>query len=221
MKVFIKDIGKPFEIAEGEIFYLVVESKKVFSNVINNFIYDEGSEKEIILSDKTQILDKKKVIDLILNPFTLELNQRKVQNLLYQEVLEHINLNFSSKADRLIIEINDLLKEVSYGIDYPLRIKDEIEFIKLLKPFELGFDFSETKIIEKIKNYMEVVTNYLGEKIFVFINLTTFLEDSEIKELKKIVSYNKLRILIIDNNANEKVINCLNNLILDKDLCLI
>ena len=66
---------------------------------------------------------------------------------------------------------------------------------------------------------MEVASELLGIKLFVIVNLDSFLSAEELNELKKYLCYNGIKVLALQNNISRRVDSNENLRILDQDLC--
>ena len=87
MKLVNAEYNISLELEENTITILVVEEKKLRYKLVDD-LYRQcaGEDGQFILSDNTQIMKLNKVADVIMNPFSIDFNNRKVLAKLYQEI---------------------------------------------------------------------------------------------------------------------------------------
>lgn len=71
---------------------------------------------------------------------------------------------------------------------------------------------------EKLAQYMKIMSELLGKKLLIFVNIRSYLENNQIRELMKNAVYNEISLLFIENiqrdfSKDEKYY------IIDKDNC--
>ena len=71
---------------------------------------------------------------------------------------------------------------------------------------------------EKLAQYMKIMSELLGKKLLIFVNIRSYLENDQIRELMKNAVYNEISLLFIENiqrdfSKDEKYY------IIDKDNC--
>ena len=71
---------------------------------------------------------------------------------------------------------------------------------------------------EKIVDYMELVRAYDRDKLFVTVNLRSFLSDRDAEELCKTVLSHGFHLLMLESHAYERL-SCEARTVIDADLC--
>ena len=91
-----------------------------------------------------------------------------------------------------------------------------MEFFQMnLKEITKGGNYSFS---EKIIQYMKIMSELMGKKLLVFVNIRSDLEKDQIQELMKNAVYNEIALLFIENiqrdfSKDKKYY------IIDKDVC--
>ena len=68
---------------------LVIENQKVMAEVVEQlYVLCNSGEGDFVLSDSGKQLSFEKTAEIIINPFSIDFNARKIQNKLYSELLE-------------------------------------------------------------------------------------------------------------------------------------
>ena len=72
--------------------------------------------------------------------------------------------------------------------------------------------------LERLVRYMRIVERLLKKKLFVFVNLRSYLSNQQIDELIKEATYQEIQLLLIETCARD-CIEGVTRYIIDKDGC--
>lgn len=205
---------------EIEFITLVIEDSKLFSQLAYDFINNREQEKWI-LSENGKLLDVNKFLDVIFNPLTVSLNQRKILNKLYELCEVNIQTNemlfkWNTLQDNFISFVDDL---IDY-FDYDLYYSEKLDVKDILKMVDLKFNENST-VIEKILDYLVLVNDIFKIKLFVFFNLKSYLNLNEIRYIVEQAQYHKFNILFIERFDVFEKIKDERIVVVDKDKCVI
>lgn len=221
MKLIHNRLGLQFEFKENFVNELVVENPKILSDLIQEMREQcMGAEGNWVLSELDVPLVIKKYVALILEPFSLDCNSKRILAKVYQ----NLEKEECSKQNELRAEFNGSLMRYLDSIcmqsDVPLTYHDEIDFQDILKLAKVQIELQTETLLEKIVEQIRLESRLFGTKLFVFMNLKSFLSEEDIHMLYEECFYRKIHLLLIENNYNQKSDNesvC----IVDKDACLI
>lgn len=209
-RILIKPLNEEFQLKslnkiqiENTVLY-----RELCLNTINDFIYTED-EKEYDLNKNGLVL---------INPYYLELNDKKIISALYKKI-ERL-LNEEEKESIRAIERNllEILSNISVDLDTPIDYDENVEFSKLLSSINVRIKEPEEKeyldiLIAYIKAYQELYKT----KLIITFALSYVLTDSELTMLEKELQYNEL--VLIDIIPLRKMEDTL--CIIDKDWCIL
>lgn len=221
MKLVNADLLLEIEIEENNPAVLVLENPKIMTEVtqqlFNLCLLGEGG---FILSENGKQLSFDKYSDIIVNPFAIDFNSRKIQNKLYAELLEEESLYLEEKAN-LQTHIIEYLERLSANVPYEMITHElDLDSARLLKMFEVRLDPQYNTLLEKIVEYVKVLTRLLRKKLLIFVCISSYLEDSELLALNKMCSYQKMKVLFLETQEHSFSFP-VNTYIIDKDKCLI
>lgn len=198
----------------------IIESPLLFTKYLQE-LYNQCAKKngKFVLSSGTKELDLSKVTEIIANPLAVDLNERKILNKLYTE------LNEISKAEEMFtktLELTQLIQEyilqLEENTNHILQFNNEIDITGLLKVMDVKIEDSDDFFFERLFNYIKNVVNVLRIKLFVFVNLRSYLTDEQMKNLIKEMKYQEVQGIFIENQERA----CLEGgmrYIIDKDNC--
>ena len=198
----------------------VIESPEYFSEYVMELVGQvEGKEGRFVLSDNEKEVDISKNVELIFNIFALDINERKLISKLYME-LEKLTADerFYVKTQEMKQYLQEYLLQLEQETDYILDLADEIDFASLFKDFGIKYEVLEENFLERLVRYMRIVERLLKKKLFVFVNLRSYLSNQQIDELIKEATYQEIQLLLIETCARD-CIEGVTRYIIDKDGC--
>lgn len=222
MKIAYEGFNVLLTLEEGEAYKICIEDVFSYRSLIEKLLDDinDGAEN-ILLTDKDKLLKTGKVCELIINPFCVEINQKKILLKLYSE-LQSVTVNeiMFKKTLELKRYINDYLLDLELNSDYSLQHNMDFEIKDLFSAVKLKIDDDSIGIVEQIAQYIRNAHVFLGIRLFWFVGLNTFLKKEEVRALLKEARYNKINIIMLENQTtanieDEKLF------IMDKDQCII
>lgn len=221
MKLIHTGYDLAIDLEENQILVLVVENKKAYSEILQDVWNQvQGQEGRFVLSDKEKQLKISKEVECIFNPFSLNCNDRKIVNKLYQEIKEQVDSLYQKQAMILNANINEFLAELLLQIPYALTYNPDIDLAGLLKLYNLQVESNGETVLEQIVEYLRVMAKICGVCIYVFVGLKQYLSGGELEKLYEFVFYEKIHLIIIEA-IQEPIISGERGWIIDKDLCII
>ena len=220
MNLITEYLENSFEIKSKTINTLVIEDTKYFSKFINAFIGAVNKEnEEFELIEDFKKVDITKCTEIIFDLFKIEANNSNILKKLYTELENDLN---SEEMYTRKIDMESMLANIADDLMYRSRFSlssSEMDYQNLFKAMSIEFDYEKTSIVERLIEYIKVTTELLDKKLFVIINLDSFLSEDDLLELQKFLCYNEVKVLALQNNITREVKSCENLRILDRDLC--
>lgn len=200
---------------------LVLENPVVMNSIVENlYCQCNGGEGEFVLSENDKILSLEKIAEIIINPFAIDFNARKIQSRLYSDLTGAESFYTEEKAQlqSLIIEFLDKL---SSHVPYEMICSDvDLDLSKLFKMYDVRLDPQCNSLCERLSEYAKVISRLLREKLLILVSISHYLPPSEIENLVGMCNYLKMNILFIE--AYEPSFSFTENTyIIDRDNCQI
>ena len=199
---------------------LVVENVELLRTIILQLKFQINNKiGDFILSDNDEILDISKNILLITDVFEISGLSKQLKNKLQQYVeSSYDNDDLYQDVYQKLIEFGNDLTNSS---PQPLCFNQEISKFDIIKLLDIQFEHNYSSLLEEVIDYIDIFSQIIKTKLFVFVSLHSFLTDEEFNNFMKIMDYKGIRVLLIerylslDNGINNNVH------IIDKDLCVI
>lgn len=199
---------------------LVVENVELLRIIILQLKFQINNKiGDFILSDKDAILDISKNILLITDVFEISSLSKQLKNKLQQYVESNYDNDdlYQDLYQKLIDFGNDLIN----SSPYPLCFSQSITKIDMIKLLDIQLEHNYSSLLEEIVDYIDIFSQIIKTKLFVFISLRSYLTGEEFNNFIKIMDYKGIRILLIERylSLDNSIVN--NVQIIDKDLCVI
>lgn len=200
---------------------LIIENPPILAEMVQELTAQaDGGEGGFVLSEDGKPLSVEKNLVFIKDPFSVDVNQRKLLSRLYEELEEHTK-------DTLFLEVEDFyhayiryMNGVCEKSGLFLTYEEEPKVEDIFKLAKLRIDCQAESLVEQIAEYIRVWAELLHQEVFVFLNLKLFLTKEELEALYQECFYRKVQMILIEAVFTEKMPEEKIYLI-DKDKCII
>lgn len=222
MKLIERELGLEIETKENIVSVLVLEDVKLRLSLIEElYLQVQGKEGKWILAENEKTFDLSKNIEMILEPFSLQLNNKKVKTKLYQDMKIIAEESFYVQGLEVHSHICNYLEKLLEKIPYPIKYTEEWNLLEVFKIYNVELEEEGNGICEKLFHYINLTNQVCRINIFVAVNLKQYLSESQLLELYKLVRYSKINLILIEFGMHKPKYDCEEVYILDKDDCLI
>jgi CRISPR-associated protein Csn2 len=222
MKLYYAPCGLEIGFDMGQICGVSIENVNSWRNFIESlWVQANGDAGNIFITDKDKEVKVDKDVSVIFNPFSLDVNDKKIISKLYVEMKNITEQDMYVQKMELNSDIVNLLDEINARISYPIEFNLELDIQQLFKLYNVKINMHDASLIERISNYVKLAHQILGIKIFVFVHLKQYLSDEEWGYFNEMIVYEQVAVLLLENSVlmsealNEKW------WIIDADNCII
>ena len=221
MRLIYEKIGLEYEFCENRVFIIDIEKPEAMREFMAQ-LWNQvgGATGEIILSQNEKELVISKNILMIMNPFNLDCNEKRLLNKLYTETVQILNENYSEQVQKVNEQVVNLIDTASEKIPYSTTFEVDLNLADLLKIYGFKLDIEAGNLLENIVNYIMVMHRICGFYICVFNNLKQYFESEDLKKLYEFSFYEKVFLIDVENNDKCRIPGEY-YWILDKDFCII
>ncbi len=212
-------LERVFEFEENHISTLIVESPALFRRFALDLLNQkDGLDGEFVLSQDYKPISFLKCSEIISDIISFDLNRKTLITKLCNQ-LDRLALDETRFADT-----QNLLSDIErYLIDLSCEIPGDFYFDKLnigaiIKASGLQLANDTGDLLEQILNYIELVRELEGDKIFIFINMRSYFSHDEMQSFVDYILRKKLQLFLLDNREYPMLHNE-NRLVVDEDLC--
>ena len=221
MRLVNRKYGLEFQLSENAVLNIVCENRIAFESLIADFIGEiNGGDGAWILSNNEEEISLSKSAEIILNPFSVTCNDRKILNAVYKElhtIADQIYPELFAEANSKILNfIDSIVIDVPYALEY--NPSGDIEGV--FKIYDVKFDEELPTLEERVISYIKTTSQVLRRKVFILVNIKSFLEDSAIQQLYKESMYSKVLLILLESKDYPKL-DGEKKVLIDSDLCII
>lgn len=179
----------------------------------------ENDEGRFVLSEEENEINLSKVSEIIMNPLGLELNQKKIINKLYSELVKtSMSEVMYEKTAELTRYIANYIMDLEDNADYTVQFSDRLDVSILLKAMDVKYEETEESLLEHLIRYIKLVVSLLNVRLIILVNIRSYLNDTQFDELIQEIKYQEIKVLFIENQGR----GCAEGgmrYIIDKDGC--
>ena len=219
MKLAHFNWASPIEFQEGKINTLVIENPKFFRDTVIALIEQgQGYSHGYILSDKNDLLDFGKSVELITDIVRLSFDSRSFTAKINQIVNDESKM-FEDNSKEILSAINKLASDILFRLDFDGTFTELNDLSGVLKLLNFSVDAENMTPYERIMEYMNLQTLFFHKKLFVLVNFKSYFTLEEQREFLKHLKYKKLNVLLLESSCREKISLDERLRIIDNDLC--
>ena len=205
--------------SQKQICTVVIENQKLFYEVVADIERQiQGLEGTAVLSEDNQILKMDKYAEQLMQFVPFDLNKKSLLNRItsYMQKIAVDEIHYEKTSEFLTAWEKfcmDLEFELPVGIEFT-----KINMDALLKASGITISDDYDSLAEKVLDYIQLVEYFECEKIFILVNMRSFVADEEMQKFIDAALTREYQIVLLDNREypllkNEK--RC----VIDADLC--
>lgn len=122
-----------------------------------------------------------------------------------------------AKTLELIGEIEKYLMDISFDFSCDIQY-NKLNIGSVIKASGFEINDSYTSLGEKIIDYMELVTEFVGKKLFLTVNLRSYLSDHEASDFMKTLLSHGYHVIMLESSEHPRLPEE-SRYIIDADLC--
>lgn len=209
----------PLIISEEHVQLLIVENPSEFYALVSDLDAQfEGAEGTFVFLCQGQIIPATKSGAMVSDLFHLELNDKKMLNLLYKRLegiaVEEKIAEFNELSTKVVKFIGELSFCVPFALDY-----NEPQPVDYFKTAGVKFEKVYDTLEEKIICYINAMIELKKCEFFIFVNLKSVLNDDKLLSVYAHCRAEQVGLLLIENGKLRPLLPCEKAVIITEDLC--
>ncbi len=221
MKILLPELDYVFDCGQEKYCSIILENPDFFYKVTEDiFRQIQGEEGCSVLSEENKLLSFAKSAELLSQFVPFEMNKKTLL------IKISAKMNQIAVSNEFYLRTGELLTEwEKYLTDLSMKLVGNFEFSKigadaLLKAAGLRIDDSYDNLGEELLDYFELVQEYEGRKLFILVNLRSYLSDKKMEEFLKNAQAREIQLLLLES-AERELLEDEKRYIVDADMCLI
>jgi CRISPR-associated protein Csn2 len=220
MKINVNYIENELIVEDNKILNIEIYNKKFFYRFIKdlNLIENGNTIEEIIAFNKqNEEITLTNKIEILSNFLDFDLYNKKYSSDFQKYIVKNSEEKNIDKIVKEYSKVYDSISNIVNLIDIPITIKNDFDFESIIKSFKFEVNFFDN-LLNNLIDLLEVKLNLSKEKIYVFINLKSYLSNEDLLELYKYIFVKNINSIFIDTNKYDDLNDNVNKIIIDTDL---
>lgn len=204
---------------EEKINVIKIENIKEYRRIVECLVlHFDTKEGDILISDGLKLLIPSKSICVFDNYYNFDINKYCLNKML--KILTDVSqTEYFSESIKVKNEVENYVYKIIENYDMYFDINSELDIVDIFKSMGIRIKTFEGNILDRIFNYINVISESIGITTFFFINLSSNLTDDERIDFYKFIEYNDVKAVLFENTNFEKSYENENIITIDQDLC--
>lgn len=219
MKLAFPHIQNAIKITEDFVTGLVVENPALLFSLLQDLRRQTNGEAgRAILSEDNTPVSMPKHLELLTDFISFDGNSKGLQTKIIQRLERTAqNENFVSETNRILSLLEAFLDDLAYYEDLELAY-DKLSLTNLLKSVGIRPIMDYNTLEERLYAYMDLVTRLEGDKLFVLVNLRSFVPTDALDAFSETVTAHGMKVLLVDGH-DYPTLSAEKRFLIDEDLC--
>ncbi len=203
MKFKIFGLENELPITEG-ISCISILNKNFYKKFMYELMNASNEDTFCLLDDGIEVEEIQKYVNIITNPYVINLDDKKIVNAFYKELSMQIisDDDIYTQIITKIGEIQDLLQHIESDLDFIVETNENISDI--LKYFKVSLKKEGVSVLDNLYQYIDIFSRWCKGDVLLFTNCLAFLGDAEIEELNKYAKYHNCKMIFVET---EDIVN--------------
>lgn len=203
---------------ENNINILVIENKKFYREIVNTLLNKlDIKNGNILLSNETELLEPHKNLFTFYDYYSFDINKYCLTKL-YKKIRENTLEEYFDETNIIKHKIEEYIYKIIEDYGEYLEINGEIDIVSMLKSLDVKIKNYPEISIDKLIDYMCIISELFNIDNFCFINLKDIFSEEELIEFYKYIRYNDFKVVLVENKKS-KILKTENTFVIDEDLC--
>lgn len=198
----------------------IIESPDLFAQYVEELLTQiAGQDGGFVLSQDDKELVMAKAVEMIVNPLTVDVNEKKILNKVYSELANLANGEEMYLRTREVLGLlHQYFGELEYHYTNTVTVEDEFDLQGLLKALGVKVEVASGDYFEKLIQYIKLLNDVLNKKLVILVNIRSYLSLEKVAQLVEFAKYNEINLLLIESMQREFT-DVTKKFIIDADGC--
>ena len=210
--------SEPIHINSDSVAVLCVENKQLYRNLISACINECPEEIGFVFSQNFKPIKFKGNACFVNDFYNLNLSSSVLKKI-YENISLFCNVDLQQETINLKSLIATFLEKIMMNYEYDFTCDFELDLVNLFKIQDLKPNISTENLCHSLLDFLVLLSKYSKVKCFILLNMHLYFTDDELTLLFKEFVYNKLNVLVLENNCNFRKTQYETVRIIDEDLC--
>ena len=220
MKLVHRDLERQLVLEDMQSDEWIIESPTLFSRYVQElYIQSQGGEGGFVLSEGDKTLSIEKDVEVIINPLSVNVNEKRFLNKLYAELRETAyGESMYLKTQELLAKLQGYFSDVEQQGTYFLTTDAEIDITNVFKAMGVRVECYADNFLQTLDEYIKLLAELLRKKLIVLVNIGSYIQAEEMEQLARTAMHNEVYLLFVENQQRN-FSTVFRRYIIDRDNC--
>ena len=208
MKIRIQGFENEIVFDDESVNVIQTSNKILFQNIMEK-IFQSTKENTLeiqLISNENETLKFQDKVFFVTDLYNLNINTKAVTSKISEYISESFMLDESTKIERNIHDIEEIVLDKLGDLSFDVTIKNEIEIPDIVKLFGIKINTEEyVNILNRLELLISILARFTEVKVLIVANLKNILNNEQIIEFYKMSLYNGINILLIESEQHKKL----------------
>ena len=220
MRLVYSDWETLVDFDDGGVWVVNCENRTYYSRIIRELISQKQSNTgRFILSKGDKVLDFSKSCEIILSPFSLDFENKKLITAFLKKICEMARDEEYVETQELLGNIMSYVYRLADLCDIDVTLNDEVDLTQLIKSTGIQLSRDTEDISSQFIDYMIILKNLLNIELFIGIDFKAYFSKEELMAIYEITKQKKIAIILLESDRGGDRIKGEKWLTIDADLC--
>lgn len=218
MKIVFPGILRIFETEQEKVNVIVVENQNLLAKILMDIQAQiAGEDGETVVSEDNKVVIMKKRVELLSQFFPFSINQKSLIAKISGELEKVAVQEHYENTMEFLSEVETFFWDLSMELKGDIRFEN-INVSAIIKAIGVSIGDEYDTLCEALIDYMELVREYDKDKLFIILNLRSFVNDREINSFFDTILRQHYHVILLEN-CEHTVLQTEKRYIIDEDLC--
>lgn len=219
MKLVYPGINNVFDTDIEKVNCIIIENQKLFLSLLEDINEQlNGNEGKLVVSENNKPLQTSKYLEVLSQFVPFELSKKSLITKISSELEKKaVSSEYYAETVEIVSRLENYLINLAFDFSCDINY-NKLEIGSIIKASGVEISNDYDNLGEKIIDYIELVTEFDRRKLFVTVNLRSYLSDSETSDFMQTVLSHGYNIIMLENCEHTRLEKEL-RYIIDSDLC--
>lgn len=219
MKLVYPEIDHVFDTENEKVNCIIIENQKLLFSLLEDLENQfNGADGKLVVSENNKPLKTDKALEVLSQFVPFELNRKNLLSKISAELeRKAVSEEHYTKTLELIGELEAHLMNIAFDFSCDINY-NKLDIGSVIKASGVEINNSYASLGEKIIDYMELVTEFDRKKLFLTVNLRSYISDHETSEFMKTLLSHGYHVIMVESSEHPRLEEEF-RYIIDADLC--
>ena len=220
MKLVYPDWKTNIEFSEEHVQILNLENPSYYARIIQELLIQQQTGiGRFVVSEGDKIYDLSKICEIIVSPFSLDFDNKKIQAAIIKQLVQVANEDEYVETKELSGKILQYMYRLTDYLNVDITMDEEVDLAQVMKAVGVKIAQDGENLASRLIDYLFLIRSLFHTELIIGVNFKAYFSQEELALIYETVLLRKIPLLLLESVPRNDKINCENWLTIDADLC--